>query len=136
MPLQSYCNTDEGLTTLNGDGVATWDCLMQALQDLLLAPEDNVSLPHLIDLRDVQLELESTEMAPFGEFFALRFAKEVTGSIALVVADSLAADDCAKFYQIASSVGHCELFDDYNHAMRWLMKREFAHSPVTQAVNT
>ncbi len=136
MPLQFPCNPEEGLTTVNGTGPATWDCLLQGLQELLNLAQDNVSLPHLIDLRGFDLELETTEMEPFGEFFALRFANQITGSIALVIADSLAAPECAKFYRIASSVGHCELFDDYNHAMRWLMKREFAHSPVNLAANT
>ncbi len=136
MPLQFHCNLDEGLTTLNGDGPATWDCLLQGLQALLNDDQHNGEHPHLIDWRQLELELETTEMDPFGEFFALRFASEVTGSIALVVADTLDTQDCAKFYRIASSVGHCELFDDFNHAMRWLMKREFAHTPVTLAVNT
>jgi hypothetical protein len=129
MPLHFHSNQDEGLTTINGDGPVTWDCLHQVLQDLLDSGEAQRSLPHIIDLREAEVDFSSTTMDPFGEFFAVRFGSEVTGSIAIVIKDGLAADDCAMFYKVASSVDHTELFDDYNHAMRWLMRREFANVP-------
>jgi len=132
MSLQFHSNHDEGLTTINGDGVANWDSLLSVLQALLASSSNQVDLPHVIDLRNVELDLASGTMVPFGEFFALRFASDVKGSIAIVVSDSLNPEDCAKLYRVASSAANAELFDDYNHAMRWLMKREFAHhDPAT-----
>ena len=133
MPLKFHSNHEQGLTTVNGDGRVTWDCLLQVLQDLLDSEEAADTLPHIIDLRAADIDLSDTTMDPFGEFFAVRFGAEVSGSIAIVIKDDLQPDDCAKFYKVASSVDHTELFDDYNHAMRWLMRREFANAPPAAA---
>ena len=128
MPLEFHSNQEEGLTTISGQGLVTWDCLHQVLQDLLDSDEDHTNLPHVIDLREANVDFSTTTMDIFGEFFAARFGAEVIGSIAIVIKDGMDAEDCAKFYKVASSVDHTELFDDYNHAMRWLMRREFANA--------
>lgn len=134
MPLKFHSNQEEGLTIINGDGPMTWDSLHQVLQDLLDSGEDHTTLPHIIDLREVEVDFDTTTMEPFGEFFAVRFGKEVVGSVAIVIKDGMTAEDCAKFYKVASSIDHAELFDDYNHAMRWLMRREFA-TPSSSAAS-
>lgn len=133
MTLRFHSNQEEGLTTINGDGPVTWDCLHEVLQELLDSGEEHATLPHVIDLRAADIDFSDTTMDIFGEFFAVRFGAEVTGSIAIVIKDGLDPDICAMFYKVASSVDHTELFDDYNHAMRWLMRREFANTPPAAA---
>ena len=46
-------------------------------------------------------------------------------SIAVVLNQSLTPDETATVFRMALALGQVELFDDYEQALRWLMRREF-----------
>ncbi len=129
MTLRFHCNIEEGLNTIVGDGPADWAALQGVLTDLVQDAEYDASLPHLIDLRQVQLNFETQRVEQFSNFFGQTFGPGVNSSVALVVRDNLQAQECAQFYQITCTLARSELFDDYKQALRWLIRREFV-SPV------
>ena len=42
--------------------------------------------------------------------------------------DSLDNKSVAALYHLSTQVNHIEMFDDYDIALRWLMRRQFATS--------
>ena len=130
MPLTTHSSDEEGLATIKADGAVSWDDLQQALRELMADSGFNPSLPHLIDLRAATLHLVDDEMDGFGMFFTGDFGAAVGGSIAMVISDQLSTADCANLYRVLCDLANAELFDDYDLAMRWVMKREFVSGGV------
>tara|TARA_Y100000294_G_scaffold171148_1_gene184218 strand:+ start:44 stop:334 length:291 start_codon:yes stop_codon:yes gene_type:complete len=59
--------------------------------------------------------------------FALRFYRSrAHTSIALVVDPTMERGVMATIYRLACAMGTAELFDDYQLALKWLMRCEFA----------
>ena len=132
MPLQTYSSDEDGLATISAEGDVSWDDLRVELESLLLAATFNPTLPHLIDLRDATLRLDNAEsVEAFGRFFSTSFGTQVNGSIAMVIHDGLSTAECASLYRVLCDLANAELFDDYDLAMRWVMKREFVATPTT-----
>jgi hypothetical protein len=50
----------------------------------------------------------------------------VQASIAVIIDDSLDADTLAGLYHLSCATSITELFDHYDQAIKWLMRREFA----------
>ena len=50
--------------------------------------------------------------------------------------DDLDAHLCADVYRLTSSVARAELFEDYEQALKWIMRREFLpHPPLLKQQN-
>ena len=130
MPLQTYSSDEDGLTTFRAEGRVTWEDLRSALVAHMADAAFNPSLPHLIDLRGAELRLDDTTVDGFGNFFTSQFGAAVAGSIAMVIDDQLSTAECASLYRVLCDLANAELFDDYDLAMRWVMKREFVSGSV------
>ena len=58
------------------------------------------------------------------------------GSIAVVIDGDMSGKLEAVVYWLACAIGHAEVFDDYDHALKWLIRREFAGSETTTAMGS
>ena len=126
MSVGYHINREDGLVTVTGkDSV----CLAQAAelgQELLEDPDFDSALPHLVDVRGAQLDPSEADEKSFTAFALEVFSPRVTGSVAVLVDDDLSGRACADIYHLTCRMNNTELFDHYDHALRWLMRREFA----------
>ena len=74
----------------------------------------------------MQLEIEDSALGPFSDFVTHRYGPSTNASVAVVVDPDLNAELCAGIYRLSCTLNHSELFEDYDQALKWLMKREFA----------
>lgn len=101
----------------------------------VLNSEDYIAdLPLLVDLRGMRLELNRDAAEPFSNFVIDNFRNR-SGSMAVVIDTDMSRELSAATYWLACAVGGTEVFDDYDHALKWLIRREFAHSPPPNVVS-
>ena len=97
---------------------------------LLKDPEFNPTIPQLCDLRGLNLSRNRITSGQFRDFVLIEYLPNLKSSMAVLVDDSLDRKSLASLYHLTSRMPMTELFDDYNTAMRWLMRREFAITPA------
>ena len=116
--------TDDGLISVQvGDQIDLVD-LYELAKDVLDDDAYDPALPLLADLRGMRLTLEQNALKPFSRFVLGRF-KGRRGSMAVVIDGDMSRQLSAAVYWLACAVGGTEVFDDYDHAMKWLMRKEF-----------
>ena len=127
MPPGFHIATDDGLISVQvRDQIDLVD--LYELTKAVLADEDyDPALPLVVDLRGMRLTLERDALEPFSKFVTDRF-KGRQGSMAVVIDGDMSRKLAAAIYWLACAVGGSEVFDDYDHAMKWLMRKEFVGS--------
>ena len=125
-----HIDPDAGLVTVKLSGRLGLPELQDLSTELAQAPDYQPELPQLIDCRGVALDHGRFDPRAFLGF-ALRFYRaRAQSSIAIVVDPTLDRVDMAGLYRLACTLDgkRCaaELFDDYQAALKWLMRREFA----------
>ena len=55
--------------------------------------------------------------------------------MAVVIDSEMSRELVANIYWLACAVGGTEVFDDYDHALKWLIRREFANGEATNVVS-
>jgi hypothetical protein len=129
MPCGYHISIDDGLITVTGSGHVS---VLQAIalgQALLADTEFDGRVPQLVDLRGLVLPQALRETEQFREFVLGHFQPAVSASVAVVVDDSLDTRSTAALYHLICSLHQAELFDRYEHALRWLLQHEF-RAPV------
>ena len=96
---------------------------------LLDDPALNAELPHLVDARGIRPICNRPLTTLLKRFLTTEYAPSIKGSIAIVIDDSLDNKACATLFHISCQMQNTELFDRYEQALKWLMKREFAAHP-------
>ena len=117
--------TDDGLITVQARSDITLTDLFDLARNLLAEPDYDPGLPLLVDLRDMRLDLRSEASEPFTRFVIEEF-KDRPGTMAVVIDGEMSRELSAATYWLACAVGGTEVFDDYDHALRWLIRKEFA----------
>lgn len=125
MPAGYHIGTDEGLITVRVDSHVDLVDLYEMAKQLLQEQSYASDLPLLVDLRGMQLELEKTALKPFNDFI-ISNARDRSASCAMVIDAEMEEKLCAAIYWLACALEATELFDDYDHALKWLIRREFA----------
>ena len=126
MPCGYHMNPDDGLITVSGNDARTFKELLAVGEALLADPNFDPRLPHLVDLRGMQVKRHHQSSASLRHFAVTSYRPQVRSSVAVVVDDSLASDLIAAIYHLVCTLEQTELFDRYDHAIKWLMRREFA----------
>ena len=126
MPADYHINTDEGLIAVRIEGQVDLVDLLEHCKDLLANPQFDPGLPQLVDLRGMQLETQIAATKPFSRFIIQQYGPSTSSSIAVVVDPDLNAELCAGIYWLSCTLDNTEMFECYNQALKWLMKREFA----------
>ena len=129
MPTAYHISDDEGLITVQVDDAVDLADLYQTAQALHADGSYSGARPLLVDLRGMRLKLEKAALTPFNTLIVDNFGANRTASTAVVVDHRMDSELTAAIYWLSCAVKSCEMFDDYDHALRWLIVREFANSP-------
>lgn len=132
MSIDYHINPDDGLISMRADAALTIAELHSCGESLLADQAFQPELPVLIDLRGANLEqlCAGETLAPV---FTRRFNRSVRGSVAVLVASDHSSNQLADVYRMICALEQAELFEDYDHALRWLIRREFAPSAEERA---
>ena len=130
MALEYQIDAADGLIHVQGTAeiglTDIFACGERLLADVAFDPH----LPQLIDLREANIDPSCLQPGP-ASIFAHRFNSVVRASVAVVVAQGLARDEVAELYRVICMLDHAELFDEYEQALRWLIRTEFSVHSVT-----
>jgi len=117
---------DEGLVTVQISEQVDLVEIFETARDLHDHADYDPALPLLVDLRDMRLALEEAALKPFNRYIIGHFGKCRSASIAVVVDHDMNKELCAAVYWLNCAVSGCEMFEDYDMALKWLIRREFA----------
>lgn len=126
MPATHHINPDEGLITVKITGQVDLVEVFEAARDLHDDPAYDPALPLLADLRGMRVALHTEALKPFNRFIISHFGKPRSASIAVVVDEEMDKELCAAVYWLNCAVNGSEMFEDYDLALKWLIRREFA----------
>ena len=126
MPSVFHIDADEGLITVQIQGEVDLVEVFETARDLHDHTDYNPALPLLVDLRGMRVALEKAALKPFNRFIIGHFGKTRSASIAVVVDHEMDRDLCAAVFWLNCAVSGSEMFEDYDLALKWLIRREFA----------
>ena len=126
MASEFHIKPDEGLITVQIQGAVDLVEIFETARDLHDHAEYDPALPLLVDLRGMRLALEQAALKPFNRYIIGHFGKSRSASIAVVVDHEMDNDLCAAVYWLNCAVSGSEMFEDYDLALKWLIRREFA----------
>ena len=121
-----HINPDEGLITVTAPTGLTLPDALSLGQTLLADPQFDNTLPQLIDLRELAFEPDHDAAKRMHDFMLNEYRPAVAASMAVVVDDGMDRAALAALYLLVCRLGRTELFDNYELALRWLMRIEFA----------
>lgn len=124
-----HINDDEGLITVRAEGEVDARTLQAIGRALLHDDSFDPDLPQLMDFRGLRLPPDSTSLEHLQVFVEQEFSTQVSGTIAVVIDDDLDAGLCAQVYRVTCTIARAELFEDYEQALKWIMRREFVPRP-------
>lgn len=117
--------TDEGLISIQVPGEIDLVDLFELAKTVVNEADYDPALPLLLDLRGMRLEIVRAAAEPFSSFMIQNFRGR-QGSMAVIIDTEMSRKLSAAIYWLACAVGSTEVFDDYDHALKWLIRREFA----------
>ena len=118
--------TDDGLISIQVGSDIDLAEFYDLTKALLASPDYDAELPMVADLRGMQLNWNRRAAKPFSKYVIDRFRNR-PGSMAVVIDPDLDSQLTAGIYWLVCAVGGTEVFDDYDHAMKWLIRKEFAN---------
>ncbi len=126
MPASYYINPDEGLITVQIEGDVDLVEVFETARDLYDDAAYDPTLPLLADLRGMRVTLHEAALKPFNRFIISHFGQPRSASIAVVVDQDMDKELYAAVYWLNCAVSIAEMFEDYDMALKWLIRREFA----------
>ena len=128
MPAGYHINENDGLINVEVAGPVSLVDIYEGAREILADPRYDAALPQLIDLRGMEIELHEGSVAPFTRFMVAKYAPRTRACVAVVIDPELDADICARVYWISCALGNSEVFDNYELALKWLVKQEFVET--------
>jgi len=125
MPCAYHIAPEDGLIIIKGSNPMTLTQMEETGRQLLQDPKFDPHLAQIVDFRDVDLPRDYEANQDVGNFLTKTYSETVQVSIAVVVNGEQAPIGIAELYKLVCTMDNTELFDNYDHAMRWLMRREF-----------
>jgi len=126
--------SDDGLISMQVSSHIDLAELYELGKSLLTSDDYDPELPLITDLRGMRLDWHQDATEPFSRFVVDNF-KDRPGSIAVVIDNEMDRDLVAGIYWLACAVGDTEVFDDYDHALKWLIRREFVNAQPPNVVD-
>ncbi len=130
MPCGYHLNEEDGLVTITGSGEVSLKEAISVGHELLADPLFDPGLPQLIDLRGLEVEQSRNDSMELREFVLQSYRPRVDASIAVVIDHSLEQAAVASLFHLSCAMEQTELFDRYDQALKWLMRREFVQSAL------
>jgi hypothetical protein len=128
MPAEYHINERDDLITLRLRGAVDATEARACAEALLADPAFSPQLPQLIDLREAEPNGAAGEATSFEEYLLDHYRPRIEASVAVVINREWDYDMCAWVYWLCCALQHAELFDDWNQACKWLIKKEFSKS--------
>lgn len=137
MPATYHIDQSEGLITVRAQGELTLRSLM-AMGHALLGDRRYVpELPQLLDFRGMRVvaalppgavgkPAPASDLDLLKQFVSGPYRDRTACSIAVVIDQHLESEHCAEIYLLTCAIAGAELFAEYDLALKWLMRREFA----------
>ncbi|MFV2089105.1 MAG: hypothetical protein ACC642_00465 [Pseudomonadales bacterium] len=129
MSVLFHVSGDEGLISVRVESEIDLVGLYELAKSVHSDPGYDPTLPLLVDLRGMRIDLKRSAVEPFSRYIISHF-NDRQASIAVVIDSEMEDKLCAAVYWLACAVNGAELFDDYDHALKWLIRREFADGVV------
>jgi hypothetical protein len=129
-----HIGTDDGLISIQVASETDLVDLYELGKSVLASEEYDPELPLLIDLRGMRLDWREAATEPLLRF-ALDNFRGRAGSMAAVIDSEMSRELVAGIYWLACAVGGTEVFDDYDHALKWLIRREFVGASHASLAN-
>ena len=85
MPCDYHLNHDDGLVTITGSDTISLDEAVALGRELLRDPVFDPELPHLVDLRGLEIEPNRKASDSFRDFVLQDYRPNVQASIAVVI---------------------------------------------------
>ncbi|MEM6999864.1 MAG: hypothetical protein AAF529_03695 [Pseudomonadota bacterium] len=128
-----HINQEDGLITVTGNAELELSELATLGRDLLTDQEFCPEYAQLIDLRGIfPKQPDIAHRDTLRNFVVQEFRPSVKASIAVVIDDSLERLELADLYHLIVNLNDTELFDSYEQALKWLVRREFATPAAAQ----
>lgn len=128
MAIEYHINERDDLITVTVTGPVTTSEACDRINDLLDDVDFNADLPQLIDLRTAELTGPKDELERFERFLLSEYRAVLNASVAIVVNPDWDEETCAQAFWMCCSLYRAELFDGWNQACKWLIKKEFTNS--------
>jgi len=128
MAIDYHINERDELITLTVNGPVTSSDACARIDALLGDAKFNADLPQLVDLRNAELEGTAADLKEFEQFLLTRYRSRLNASVAVVVNTQWDEEACAQAFWLCCSLYRAELFDGWNQACKWLIKKEFTAS--------
>ena len=126
MPCGYHLNLDEGIVTITASEDVPLADVKCVGRQMLADPQFDADLPHLVDLRGLQIAPSAKDSACFRNFILKEYRPNFSSSVAVVIDHTLDQQSLAGLYHLTCAMAKTELFDQYTQALKWLMRREFA----------
>lgn len=133
MAIDYHINAEDGLISMRADAELTLAELHGCGERLMADRAFEPTLPHLIDLRDANIEKLCSHEQALARTFVQRYNHSVRSSVAVLVDAATEGVLLADVYRMTCSLEQAELFDSYEHALRWLVHKAFATPTDAQA---
>ena len=125
MSAEFHINPQDELITFTATGAVTSSEACVCLDEMLAHPQFSSELPQLIDLRTAQIAGTADELKRFETFLLGDYGTRLNASVAVVVNPEWDEATCSHAFWLSCALQHAELFDDWNQACRWLIRKEF-----------
>ncbi|MFK7914506.1 MAG: hypothetical protein AB8B93_11380 [Pseudomonadales bacterium] len=126
MAIDYHINSEDGLISMRADAGLTLAELHCCGERMMADRAFEPSLPHLIDLREADLPALCANEQALARTFVQRYNNSVRGSVAVLIDGISTGETLADVYRLTCSLEQAELFDSYEHALRWLVHKAFA----------
>ena len=128
-----HISTDDGLISIQVASEIDLTDMYKLGKSILTSAAYDPELPLLMDLRVMRLDWQDEPVEPFVRFAIDNFS-ERPGSMAAVIDSEMSRELVAGIYWLSCAVGGTEVFDDYDQALKWLIRREFASAAPANVV--
>ena len=126
MPLSYHIDAEQGLITVSGADVVAGPELVTCARALVTDPAFDQNLPHLVDIRGMSVaEIHAGERNALSQILETEYEQRETACVAVVVDEHLESEQTADLYRWVCRLEQFELFDSFDLALRWLVKRGF-----------
>jgi len=116
-----HIDGEQGLISVDATGRADAAELAALATELLEAPGYDPEHPLLLDLRGLRPALGRAERDRLTGQIIAGYRRR-TGPVAVVIDGEMSAGLSAGIFWLACALGNAEVFDDYDHALRWLIR--------------
>jgi len=123
VPVSYHINKADEFVSFRFEGKIDLVEVYELARGFLADPDFSPDWPHLVDLRGMEVEIQPGAMRPFVKFMLTSYRPSfAAAALALVIDGDRDPEFSAAVYRFTCGLGNAELFEDYAHAISWLLK--------------